>query len=210
MNWKRASYAAAFAVPVIGLFAWGLTRDPGDIPSPLPGRDAPTFDLAIFAPGQGELRKPVGDTVRLASLKGQVVVLNFWASWCLACRDEHGLLSMVAQEYVGKPVTFLGVLYNDVPDKGTAWIAEMGGQSYPSVNDPGARAAIDYGLYGVPETFFLDVNGRVAYKHTGPVTPAVLHQKVDSLVAAGAVVSPKTDSGKADAAGKDVKAGAGR
>lgn len=192
MNWKRALIAAATAAPVIALFGWGLTRNPNDIPSPLPGREAPMFALEVFAPGQGNLARPVGDTVRLADLRGSIVVLNFWASWCLACRDEHEALSQVATTYAGKPVHFLGVLYNDVPDKGRAWIREMGGQSYPSVDDPGARVAIDYGLYGVPETFFLDANGRVAYKHTGPVTPGVVRLKVDSLMAAvqqGAAVS---------------------
>jgi cytochrome c biogenesis protein CcmG/thiol:disulfide interchange protein DsbE len=165
----------------------------------LPGREAPAFALNVFSPGQGELLRPVGETVSLAGLKGKVVVLNFWASWCLACRDEHESLSIVARSYGGKPVQFLGVLYNDVPDKGRAWIAEMGGQSYPSVDDPGARVAIDYGLYGVPETFFLDGNGRVAYKHTGPVTPGVVRMKVDSLMAAGARQS-SPDAGAAGGA----------
>lgn len=192
MNWKRASIAAATAAPVIGLLAWGLTRDPNSIPSPLPGREAPTFALQVFAPGQGALLRPAGDTVRLTDLRGKVVVLNFWASWCLACRDEHSALSDVAQSYAGQPVQFLGVLYNDVPDKGTAWIAQMGGQSYPSVDDPGARVAIDYGLYGVPETFFLDANGRVAYKHTGPVTSGVVRFKVDSLMAAAQPAVPES------------------
>ncbi len=187
MNWKRSVIAVATATPVIGLLAWGLTRDPNNIPSPLPGRQAPAFALAVFAPGQADLRRPIGDTVSLASLRGKVVVLNFWASWCLACRDEHEALSTVARQYTGQPVQFLGVLYNDVPDKGRAWIAEMGGQSYPSVDDPGARVAIDYGLYGVPETFFLDAAGRVAYKHTGPVTPGIVRLKVDSLMAAAAL-----------------------
>ncbi|HEY3287163.1 MAG TPA: redoxin domain-containing protein [Gemmatimonadaceae bacterium] len=195
MNWKRASIAAATAAPVIALFAWGLTRDPNNIPSPLPGREAPQFALQVFAPGQGDLHRPIGDTVRLADLRGKVVVLNFWASWCLACRDEHAALSEVAQTYAGQPVQFLGVLYNDVPDKGTAWIAEMGGQSYPSVDDPGARVAIDYGLYGVPETFFLDASGRVAYKHTGPVTPGVVRLKVDSLMAAARQAAPAAPAG---------------
>jgi cytochrome c biogenesis protein CcmG/thiol:disulfide interchange protein DsbE len=186
MNWKRAFIASLAAVPVILLLAWGMTRDPKEIPSPMPGRDAPTFSLEVFAPGQPPLARPVGDTVRLAAMRGKVVVLNFWASWCLACRDEHTTLSEVARRYDGKPVQFLGVLYNDAPKNGTEWIAEMGGQTYPSVNDPGARTAIDYGLYGVPETFFLDASGRVAYKHTGPVSDAVVSRVVDSLIAAGA------------------------
>lgn len=186
MNYKRALIAALCAVPLIALFMWALTKDPGYIPSPLPGKEAPSFSLAVFAPGQPPLTRAVGDSVRLSDLRGQVVVLNFWASWCLACRDEHTTLSEVARRYAGQPVHFLGVLYNDQPAAGLQWISEMGGQSYPSVNDPNARTAIDYGLYGVPETFFLDVNGRVAFKNTGPVSDVVVSHIVDSLMAAGA------------------------
>jgi cytochrome c biogenesis protein CcmG/thiol:disulfide interchange protein DsbE len=78
------------------------------------------------------------------------------------------------------------VLYNDEPANGTQWIAQMGGQSYPSVMDPGARTAINYGLYGVPETYFLDGTGRIAYKATGPVNAMIIRRIVDSLMAAGA------------------------
>lgn len=190
MNWKRAVVAAVASAPLIGLFAWGLTKDPREIPSPLPGKDAPAFALAVFAPGQPPLARPIGDTVRLAELRGQVVVLNFWASWCLACQDEHAALSEAARHYADRPVRFLGVLYNDEPRAGTRWITEMGGQSYPSVNDPGAHTAIDYGLYGVPETFFLDAAGRVAYKHTGPVSARELARVVDSLLVAAAGTAP--------------------
>jgi cytochrome c biogenesis protein CcmG/thiol:disulfide interchange protein DsbE len=197
VNWKRASIAALAAMPLIALFAWALTKDPNEIPSPLPGRDAPAFRLAVFAPGQPPLDRRIGDSVRLADHKGEVVVLNFWASWCLSCRDEHATLSQVARQYAGRPVYFLGVLYNDQPAAGTQWIAEMGGQSYPSVNDPGARTAIDYGLYGVPETFFLDVSGRVAYKHTGPVSANVLMRVIDSLIppSPGGSVEPRIKPG---------------
>jgi len=213
VNWKRATIAAAAAAPIIGLFAWGMTRDPNNIPSPLPGRAAPAFALAVFSPGQAGLARPVGDTVRLADLRGKVVVLNFWASWCLACRDEHASLSAVAATYEGQNVQFLGVLYNDVPDKGTAWIMEMGGQSYPSVDDPGARVAIDYGLYGVPETFFLDANGRVAFKNTGPVTPGMVRLKVDSLMAAAQAAqaaAPAATQGLGDTAVPAAKVRSGR
>ena len=182
MNWKRAAIATAFVLPVALLFRHGLTQDPREIPSPLPGNPAPKFSLAVFAPGQPPLERPVGDTVRLADLKGRVVVLNFWASWCLACRDEHAGLSEVARGYAGKPVQFVGSLYQDTPSNGTQWIAEMGGQSYPSVNDPKALTAIDYGLYGVPETFFIAQDGRIARKITGPAPPAVVKHILDSLL----------------------------
>jgi len=186
VNWKRAAIAAVCVVPLMALFRFGLTLNPREIVSPLPGREAPDFALSVFAPGEAPLARPVGDTVRLASLRGQVVVLNFWASWCLECQVEHATLSEFARSYAGKPVHFYGVLYNDVAPAGTNWIAKMGGQSYPSVLDPGARTAIDYGLYGVPETFFVDVNGRVAHKQTGPVNDAILRRIGDSLLTAGA------------------------
>jgi cytochrome c biogenesis protein CcmG/thiol:disulfide interchange protein DsbE len=184
VNWKRAGIAALCVVPLILLFGFGLTHDPKEIPSPLPGHQASPFALTVFAPGEPPLARAPGDTVRLADLKGQVVVLNFWASWCLSCRDEHQILSQTAMDYAGKPVHFLGVLYNDEPANGTKWIAQMGGQSYPSVTDPGARTAIDYGLYGVPETYFLDATGRIAYKATGPVNERIIRYLVDSLMAA--------------------------
>jgi cytochrome c biogenesis protein CcmG/thiol:disulfide interchange protein DsbE len=183
MNWRRALAASLFAVPVIGLLAWGMTRDPKYIPSPLPGRAAPTFALEVFAPGLPPIARPAGDTIALAALRGQVVVVNFWASWCLACRDEHTDLSLSALRYAGQPVQFVGVLYMDRHEPALNWIEQMGGQSYPSVDDPRSRAAIAYGLYGVPETFILDAAGRVAHKQTGPITAGILSHVVDSLLA---------------------------
>jgi cytochrome c biogenesis protein CcmG/thiol:disulfide interchange protein DsbE len=182
MNWKRAGVAIGLSLPVIGLLAFGLTRDPKVIDSPLPGKPAPEFSLAVFAPGEGKSALAVGDTVKLVQHGGKVVVLNFWASWCLACRDEHEDLSTVAREYHDRGVRFYGLLYNDQPSYGTRWIQEMGGQSYPSLLDPRTRTAIDYGLYGVPETFFVTGDGRVAYKHIGPISARVLTQKLDSLL----------------------------
>ena len=182
MNWRRALLAPLLALPVIGLLAWGMTRDPGDITSPLPGREAPAFALGVFASGVAPLARPLQDTVRLASLRDTVVVVNFWASWCLACRDEHEDLTRSAEHYASQPVRFVGVLYQDRADAALSWITEMGGQSYPSVNDPRSRAAIDYGLYGVPETFIIDAGGRIAHKQTGPISAAILRRVVDSLL----------------------------
>jgi len=182
MNWQRASIAGGVALPIIALLAFAMTKDPKEIKSPLPGRAAPPFSLAVFAPGEGDARREPGDTIRLADHAGDVVVLNFWASWCLACRDEHTPLSEVARVYEPKGVRFYGVLYNDTPANGARWIDAMGGQSYPSVNDPRTRTAIDYGLYGVPETFFIGRDGRVAYKHVGPVSATLLATMLDSLL----------------------------
>lgn len=182
MNWKRAFIAVLIAAPIIALFAYGFTRDPAAIPSPLPGHDAPPFALTVFAPGEAPLARPVGDTIRLADLAGKVSVVNFWASWCGPCRAEHAALSETARHYAGMPAQFVGVLYNDRPAPATRWIAEMGGQSYPAVMDEAARTAIDYGVYGVPETFIVDATGRIAYKHVGPISAVVLRQWIDSLL----------------------------
>lgn len=189
MNVGRAFVGALVAVPVIGLLYFGLGRDPRAIPSPLPGREAPAFSLEVIRVPKVGVDGPavqggslaVGDTVRLAEKKGGVVVLNFWASWCLACRDEHAILSEVASEYSDADVHFYGVLYNDTPDNGRRWIEQMGGQRYPALDDPGSRTAIDYGLYGVPETFFISADGRVARKFVGPVTRQVLHEEIEKL-----------------------------
>ena len=185
MNWRRSTIAVAAAVPFIALLGFGLRHDPRDIPSPLPGRDAPTFGLPVFSVAPNADAPPTADTVRLAALRGDVVVLNFWASWCLACRDEHPALTSVSAAYANRPdVHFYGVLYQDSPGNGRQWLRRMGVPGYPSLLDPGSRTAIDYGLYGVPETFFIGRDGRVAYKHVGPVSEALLAQKLDSLLAA--------------------------
>ena len=182
MNWKRAFIAVLIGAPLIALFAYGFSRDPAAIPSPLPGHDAPPFALTVFAAGEAPLMRPIGDTIRLTDLKGKVSVVNFWASWCGPCRGEHAALSETARRYADRPAQFVGVLYNDRTAPATRWIAEMGGQSYPAVTDNESRTAIDYGVYGVPETFIVDATGRIAYKHVGPVSAAVLRQWIDSLL----------------------------
>ena len=173
MNWKRATVGAGGAVMMLALLAFGMTKDPGEIPSPLPGKNAPAFSLQV-------VDQP--DKVDLATMRGEVVVLNFWASWCLNCRSEHSALSRVARMYEGKGVRFYGVIYNDSPENAKRWITEMGGQSYPSLIDGNSRTAIDYGLYGVPETFFISKDGRVAFKQIGPASEEVLIEWIEKLL----------------------------
>ena len=185
MRWRLAVAAAALGIPAVGLLGFGLTRDPRAIPSPLPGRAAPSFALAAFTSGAPTSFHPTPpphvDSVRLSALRGDVVVLNFYASWCLACREEHQTLAEVASRYVGTDVHFAGVLYNDAPSSALRWLAEIGPLPYPSLDDPGSRVAIDYGLYGVPETFFIGRDGRVALKHVGPITASVLVSEIEAL-----------------------------
>jgi cytochrome c biogenesis protein CcmG/thiol:disulfide interchange protein DsbE len=192
MNWKRASIAVLASAPLIALFAYGFSRDPAAIPSPLPGHAAPEFALTVFAPGEAPLMLPLGDTVRLRAFAGKVVVVNFWASWCGPCRAEHAALTETARQYADKPAQFVGVLYNDGEEAARQWITQMGGQSYPAVTDPRSLTAIDYGVYGVPETFIVDTIGRIAYKHVGPIPASVLHQWIDSLLPRATAVGTMT------------------
>jgi cytochrome c biogenesis protein CcmG/thiol:disulfide interchange protein DsbE len=112
-----------------------------------------------------------------------VVVRNFFGSWCFECRYEHAYLSEAARLYQSRGVRFFGVLYNDEPANGRRWIEQMGGQSYPALVDPGSRVAIDYGLYGVPETFFIAPDGTVTHKQIGPLTLERIAQILDPLLA---------------------------
>ena len=176
MNWRRAVFGILGACVLVALFAYGLrpSHDPRDIgKSPLPGHAAPAFAMQLMG---------AKDTVRLADLRGQIVVLNFWASWCLECRTEHAALQEIANTYTPRGVKFYGVLYNDNADNGRAYIDEMGGQVYPTLLDPRTRTAIDYGVYGVPETFYIAPDGHVAYKTVGPTTVADMQAKLDSLM----------------------------
>jgi cytochrome c biogenesis protein CcmG, thiol:disulfide interchange protein DsbE len=171
-RWKVALITFA-GLPIIGLFAWGLTQDPRAVKSPLPGKPAPLFALETLE----------GDTLRLSDLKGQVVVMNFWASWCLACIGEHPLLVAASQKFNNQPVKFVGVVYQDTRGNAQEWLRERGVYG-KSVLDKGSRTAIDFGLAGVPETFFIGKDGRVAYKQVGPVTEEVLNTWVSKLLSA--------------------------
>ncbi len=175
MNWKRSLIGLGIAVPIVALLAYGLGKDPRYIASPLPGHSAPEFKLAM-------LDRP-SDTLKLSELKGKVVLVNFWASWCIPCREEHPVMLDGARTYMPKGVQFIGITYNDTEQDSKNWLQEMG-QAFPSLVDPGARVAIDYGVSGVPETFLINKHGVVAFKKFGPITPTELSTKLDSLLAA--------------------------
>lgn len=169
---RGAAVALALAVAVgfLGLLAFGLTRDAQELPSALVGREAPTFRGETLA----------GDTLSSESLKGRVVVLNFWASWCIPCRQEHAVLVRTSRSYPDSVARVVGVVYQDSRSAARRFMAELGGD-WPSLLDPGSRVAIDFGVYGVPETFFLAPDGSVARKHIGPVTWDLVQATVDSL-----------------------------
>ncbi len=185
MSWKRAGIAMVLTIPLILLFAFGLRRgDPRLVPSPLVGNPAPEFALPVMAmDGPVDGRETTGDTVRLTDLRGDVVVLNFFASWCIPCRVEHRDLTRAAQRYANRGVKFYGVVYNDEPPAIRRYIRQLGGQSYPALLDPGQRVAIDYGLVGVPETFFIDQDGVVQRKVFSAVNQQILVDEIEAMLA---------------------------
>jgi len=187
--WLMLVLAAGF----LGLLGFGLTRDAQVLPSAIIGQEAPSFDLETLT----------GDSLSLASLEGHVVILNFWASWCIPCREEHPVLEMAAGHYKDHDVRMLGVVYQDNRANARQFLARNGG-TWPSVLDPNSQVAIAYGVYGVPETFFLDPHGRIVKKHVGPVPWDYLTSTVDSLL----VASGKTPGGvEAAGAGSPAESG---
>ena len=161
---------AAFAVLCAFLLV-GLWRDPREVPSPLVGKPAPAFTLA-------QLHDPA-KTLAPADLKGQVWLLNVWASWCVSCREEHPLLVELRR---AKIVPVVGLDYKDDPAAGMRWLTENGDPYDVSVVDRDGRAGIDWGVYGVPETFVVDKAGTIRYKQIGPLTVEALKTKILPLV----------------------------
>ena len=170
MNRKLLIPLAVFVVLAGFLFA-GLWRDPREVPSPLIGKPAPTFSLA-------QLHQPTV-TLSAADMKGQVWLLNVWASWCVTCREEHPLLVALSKE---KVVPIIGLNYKDEPGPGKTWLAQNGDPYTASVMDHDGRVGIDYGVYAVPETFLIDKTGTIRYKQIGAITPEALEKKLLPLI----------------------------
>lgn len=152
---------------ILLLLAAGLGNDPRVVPSPLIGRAVPDFDLP---PVQGRFRGLASE-----DLRGEVSLVNVFASWCVACREEHPLLMELTRRGI---ILVHGLNYKDRPEDAAAWLDELGDPYDRTGADIDGRAGIDWGVYGVPETFLVDAHGRIAYKHIGPITPAVLEEKI--------------------------------
>jgi cytochrome c biogenesis protein CcmG, thiol:disulfide interchange protein DsbE len=166
-------FAGAIVVttPAVAVLGYGLTRDPRIVASPLVGRDAPPFTLHQLD----------GTPVALADLRGQVVLLNFWASWCEVCVAEHALLREADQRWHDQGLRVVGIVYDDSTAAAADWMRTHGG-TWPTLMDPGSRTAIDYGLFGVPETFVIDRAGRIVHKQTGPLTADLLAAWIPPLL----------------------------
>jgi cytochrome c biogenesis protein CcmG, thiol:disulfide interchange protein DsbE len=161
------------ALPVLALLAYGFRVNHRDIPSPLVDREAAPFVLTSYG----------GEPMSLEANRGRVVVVNFWASWCVpACYDEAPVLERNWRAYRDRGVMVLGVDIQDKPEAARKFIDQFS-LTFPNALDPKGKVSIDYGVYGVPETFFIDARGRIRAKHVGAVTDAVFQREVDRLLA---------------------------
>ncbi len=170
--WRFLLPAIAFA-SLIGFFVVGLHRDPGAIPSPFIGKPAPAFSLE-------SLGDP-GWKVGTADFAGRPWLLNVWATWCAGCRDEHPVLLAIARE---NRAPLVGLNWRDDRTLALGWLAQLGNPYVSVAFDPEGRTAIDWGVYGAPETFLIDAEGRVTKKHVGPLTMEVWQREFLPLLPA--------------------------
>jgi cytochrome c biogenesis protein CcmG, thiol:disulfide interchange protein DsbE len=185
---KRSTLLIPLALFLVlaAFLARGLSRDPHEIPSPLVGRQAPLFELPLLQGAQvaqaTQVAQPAqvaqggtGGTFTPATMRGQVWLLNVWASWCGSCREEHPVLMALAKR---GELPLIGLDYKDAPADAQRWLARHGDPYRLSVIDRDGRAGMDYGVYGVPETYLIDAQGIIRHKHVGPLTEAVLQERI--------------------------------
>ena len=174
---RRALLLGAVAVvvsAVVVLLSVGLGRDPSAVASPLVGRSAPDFTLSQLD----------GKPFTLSTLRGQVVVVNFWASWCTECHTEQAALNQTWQRFQDSGVVVVGVNFEDTTGDAGDYV-RTAGVSYPVVEDGDSRTALAYGLRGIPETFIIDRAGRIVDRIIGPVDATKLSNEISSMLQAG-------------------------
>jgi cytochrome c biogenesis protein CcmG, thiol:disulfide interchange protein DsbE len=168
---KRLGWTLGVFVALVALLAIGLRLNPREVPSPLIGKPAPAFDLPLLmAPDKRFSER---------EMLGQVWILNVWASWCPPCLAEHPVVMRVAQSGMAPVV---GLNYKDAREEALPWLERNGNPYRLIAYDADGRIAIDYGVYGVPETYVIDRQGVIRYKHIGPLTADVVQQKVAPLL----------------------------
>jgi len=170
MKWGKVLLVVAITLPLLIILGLGFRFNPRAVPSVLPGKPAP----------QCEFRTLEGESVALTDFRGKPVLVNFWSTWCVPCEQEHVLLQQAAQRYDAR-AQFLGVVYQDEEAAVRRYVARKGA-TYPQMMDPSSRCSIEYGVSGVPETFFIDAKGIVAHKKTGPLTGAEIRSHLDPFV----------------------------
>jgi cytochrome c biogenesis protein CcmG/thiol:disulfide interchange protein DsbE len=184
------SKALRFLLPLavflaIAFFLWrGLALDPREVPSPLIGKPVPAFEVPLLA----------DESMRLSSadLRGKVYLLNVWGSWCVSCREEHPVLVQLAKQGT---IPIYGLNWKDKREDALAWLARFGDPYVGSGVDRDGKVAIDFGVYGAPETYLIDRNGVIRFKQTGPLTRQVIEEKIAPL-AAQMQVGGRTDDAR--------------
>lgn len=175
MRWRRLTITLLGIGLLLLLLGYGFHRDPRYIPSPLVGKAAPKFSLELFD----------RQRVSLSDFRGKTVFINFWASWCVPCREEARDLEAAWNGYKesqNQSIVFLGINIQDETKKALDFIEEFG-ISYPNGYDADGRISVDYGVWGIPETFFVSPEGIITYKHVGAVPEAILSNKIQDAQA---------------------------
>lgn len=172
MRWGKV-FILLSVVALLLLLAYGFKTDPRRVSSPLVGKTAPNFTLTLLD----------GKELRLQDLRGRPVVVNFWASWCYpSCWNEAPRLEAAWQRYKAQGLVMVGVVHQDTEENAKDFI-EKHGKTFPNGMDPKSRIAIEYGVYGLPETFFIDREGKIAHKHIGEISMEILIAETGAVVA---------------------------
>lgn len=168
---KKGLIFLAIFLPIVYFLFFSLTRGPRDLPSVLVGKAAPPFTLNTLD----------GGTYSLAESRGRPVVINFWATWCDACTYEHQLIKEMAAHYSSKGIDFIAILYEDSPANARRFIKRFG-QAAPILLDESLKSSIDYGVSGIPETFFVTRDGIILYKQAGVLTATIFTEQLERLL----------------------------
>ena len=168
---KTLLWTLGIFTALVALLAVGLTLNPREVPSPLIGKPAPQFELPLL--------QQTDKTFHSREMLGKVWILNVWASWCGPCLEEHPIITAMAKTL---PAPVVGLNYKDARTDALPWLERHGNPFYLTVYDGSGKIGIDYGVYGVPETYVIDKKGLIRYKRIGPVTPEVVQKKIEPLV----------------------------